>query len=192
MAKTILYGLPSLASQGLGRQIRAADWQAVARSQNALFGTRGVTLGGRGRSGTTRLLYVTGTDWTQAAASDSLAPTALRDWSAVMRGYRYINDSDTLQLEIDWYAQHLDLRLSVVDVLAGTTTLSQILTGSATEEWQRDTIGLTLAEAQTAGVDRALAVYLEMRRRASDTEGSLWAWRVRERVLRAGDEALLP
>lgn len=197
MAKVIpvSYALPPLADAQIQAPILSSTYRAALNANNAIFGNAGVSLGGRCTVGSGPLVRFTGASFTQIGASTGGADRdALRAWNALARGWRYLNDTDEeLSVEVEVYGQDLELRWRSFagDDFAALNQSVTFLT-PASPGFARARLPFSIADSTLSGAPRSIAFWLDARPRSPATEGFLWGWTARERILRPGDQALLP
>jgi hypothetical protein len=195
MSKVIAspYVLPPLSNIQLGENIAASTHKGLLNVDNALFGNAGVCTPGRFASSGSPLLRYTSTTYAQiAATSGSEDPRAVLGWNALSRGWRYLSGANALQFELEVYAQDVDIRLTAAKVDGGPALSKQLEITAGAAGWYRGQLIFTALETTLAGDPRGLVLYLEVRVDSPATEGYVWGWLTRERVLRPGDESLLP
>ena len=190
MSKTIpdLITLPTLGDYTAFRKIRAADWQKLVRAHNRLFGELGVVqIPGRVADeapvwSTDSATYTQGTE----------GGGGLDAWCPPLTLTRYLESTDVGQVKLRAFAQYLDIRLSIVDPSTGSTVGSAVASGSASLEWIEATATLTIGDVLSGSTVVPLICYLEAKSSDGSTEGDLYQWHAHERILRSGDESLLP
>jgi len=188
------YALPSLSDAQIQAPILSSTYRALLNANNALFGNAGVSLGGRCSVSSAALVRFTGVSFTQiGAATGGADRDALLAWNGLARGWRYLLDADDeLSVEVEVYAQDLEIRWQSFAgdsfaALNKSATFSVVGPG-----YGRQRLTFSTAESTLAGAPRAIAFWLDARPLSPATEGFLWGWTARERILRPGDEALLP
>lgn len=192
MSKDIpsIYAQPAFGDFIAFKPVLASTWQALVNQQNRLYADQGFDTPGKSSTGSTAVFETNSVSYTQ---SNSGSGADIDDWSPVLRAQRYLIPSTAAsRLTFKAFMQDLRLRLTIYDLDANATVDTLVIEHGSTAGWEEDDLNLDLTDI-AAGDPIPLVLYLEALSVAGGGgTGYLWAWHVHEKLLRPGNEALLP
>lgn len=192
MSKDIpaLYVQPSFGDFIAFRPILASTWQALLSMPNRLYADQGFDTPGLSSSGSTPLFETASATYTQA---NSGSGPGLDTWSPMLRAMRYLTPSTAaVKLTFKAFMQNLRVRLTVYNLDTDAVVDTITLEVGSTPAWEEDDLNLDLTDV-AAGDPIPLILYLEALSVASGGgTGYLWAFHPHEKLLRPGNESLLP
>ena len=181
--------LPALADFTAQRPVLSSSYTQLPRVQNRLFSDLGVEIAGRTATGSSPLFTTTSGTYPQDDASGG---DAVETWHGVSQGWRLLESSKPLRFELRTFCQDLATELTLVQLDNGTLIGSITDTGSSALEWRTLEYAVDLANAFSGSTPRPIAAFVRFTHTGDGSKGDLYAFSLRERILRAADTSLLP
>lgn len=173
-------GVPDLYSGGSASEfttlepIESEDWVELVQDHNRAFGDAIIRLGGKTASTYAAPL---------AETTETSSYEPLPDYSVGTVHRRELNDTDIVQLQVRVYCEDCD-------ILANARDMSDTIVAGASGS--QGTEGLLEMTMNLTSSDLSGPIWVYIRYRAASTEAKVWQYEVHGKLLRAGDEALLP
>lgn len=154
--------------------IESEDWTELVRDHNRAFGDAIIRLGGKTATSPTSPL---------ATTTETTSYEPLPDFSVATVHRRELNDTNIVELQIKVYCEDCD-------ILANARDMSDTIVAGASGS--QGTEGLLELTMSLTSSDLSGPVWVYIRYRAASTEASVWQYEVHGKLLRSGDQALLP